>query len=225
MLCVLRRQPRQRSVDFLVVLIEFHAEYLIPGLPLVELIVRRVVACHKKLLPLFAPNRGVFVLLEGLFWGKANWCRGARGRPRAATRGRLYGGTVRPIRHCEEGRRPDVAIRIPVQNKRIPAAPPGPRNDGSGGHMGPPLQKSREYNVEPTAGASPRPTALRHIGAARQGCRALHDCVFSPRLPSPGGTSNRGAEMGVQWKSSTSDFHWERTSSGRSESCPFGRDE
>ena len=204
MLCVLRRQPRQRSVDFLVVLIEFHAEYLIPGLPLVELIVRRVVACHKKLLPLFAPNRGVFVLLEGLFWGKANWCRGARGRPRAATRGRLYGGTVRPIRHCEEGRRPDVAIRIPVQNKRIPAAPPGPRNDGSGGHMGPPLQKSREYNVEPTAGASPRPTWLHHTGAARPVVApymiAFFLSVSRPRGVHPIGGGRNGSPMEIQHK-------------------------
>ena len=36
------------------------------------------------------------------------------------------------IRHCEEGHRPDVAIRSPVKRERIPTAPPGPRNDGMG---------------------------------------------------------------------------------------------
>ena len=36
------------------------------------------------------------------------------------------------IRHCEEGHRPDVAIRSPVKRERIPTAPPGPRNDGVG---------------------------------------------------------------------------------------------
>ena len=35
-------------------------------------------------------------------------------------------------------------------------------------------KKHRKYNVEPTAGASPRPTWLHHTGTARQGCRALH---------------------------------------------------
>ena len=62
-------------------------------------------------------------------------CGGAKGRahivrPTAARRVVL--------RHCEEGRRPDAAIRIP-RTRRILTAPSGPRNDGS-------------------AGASPRPT-------------------------------------------------------------------
>ena len=45
-------------------------------------------------------------------------------------------------------------------------------SDRSESHS-PPLQKHRKCNVEPTAGANPRPTLLRHIGAARQRCRAL----------------------------------------------------
>ena len=89
-----------------------------------------------------------------------------------------------------------------------------------------------------------RPPARCHCAARPEGClcypfrtrlpwsspvvRRVSDGTISSLcrlffVPRPqGGTSNRGAEMGAQWKSSTSDFHWERTSSGRSESCPFG---
>ena len=78
----------------------------------------------------------------------------------------------------------------PRPGKRIPTAPPGPRNDGegthcapAGGHMGPPLQKHRKCNVEPAAGASPRPTWLHHTGAARP--------VVAPYIHCIGGQNGR----------------------------------
>ena len=62
------------------------------------------------------------------------------GEPRAGRTHRCAPTAARRVvlRHCEEGRRPDAAIRIP-RTRRILTAPSGPRNDGS-------------------AGASPRPT-------------------------------------------------------------------
>ena len=64
-----------------------------------------------------------------------------------------------------------------VQTRREGQAPPlrgnGPHMSRNGRPHGATPTKSRERNVEPTAGASPRPTALRHTGAARQGCRTL----------------------------------------------------
>ena len=54
------------------------------------------------------------------------------------------------IRHCEEGRRPDVAIRIFMQGERIPTAPPGPRNDGVGAQGAPQAAKGRPHEEQRT---------------------------------------------------------------------------
>ena len=60
------------------------------------------------------------------------------------------------IRHCEEGRRPDVAIRTFMQGERIPTAPPGPRNDGVGAQGAPQAAKGRPMkNHRPVAGGAP----------------------------------------------------------------------
>ena len=114
---------------------------------------------------------------------------------RQADWGRDTGGHMGPpvrknrpvIRHCEEGRRPDVAIRAPVQERRIPTAPPGPRNDGlgtqcapAGGHAGPPLQNPLKCNVERRRGQAP----------ALQGCAARHP-------PHHGGATREGASKRV----------------------------
>ena len=57
-------------------------------------------------------------------------CGGKAGRAHAVRPYMAAGRVV--LRHCEEGRRPDAAIRIPPGKRRIPTAPPGPRNDGEG---------------------------------------------------------------------------------------------
>ena len=116
-------------------------------------------------------HRGVFILVRGLFWDKANWCRGALRAPTGGHTGPPLRKNRSVIRHCEEGRRPDVAIRAPVQERRIPTAPPGPRNDGlgtqcapAGGHAGPPLQNPLKCNVERRRGQAPalQSCATRH---------------------------------------------------------------
>ena len=82
--------------------------------------------------------------------------------------------------------------------------------------------KPESYRLYPLKRASTgRSPVVRRVsdGTISSLCR-----LFS--VPRPRGVHPIGGdEMGAQWKSSTSDFHWERTSSGRSESCPFGRDE
>ena len=55
--------------------------------------------------------------------------------------------------------------------------------------------------MEPTAGASPRPTALRHTGTARQGCRALQGRTHPTPVASRGsireGASKRVARTAL----------------------------
>ena len=68
------------------------------------------------------------------------------------------------IRHCEEGRRPDVAIRIFMQGERIPTAPPGPRNDGVGAQGAPQAAKGRLMkNHRPVAGGAPSSGPSGHL--------------------------------------------------------------
>ena len=68
------------------------------------------------------------------------------------------------IRHCEEGRRPDVAIRTFMQGERIPTAPPGPRNDGVGAQGAPQAAKGRLMkNHRPVAGGAPSSGPSGHL--------------------------------------------------------------
>ena len=63
----------------------------------------------------------------------------------------------------------------PVQERRIPTAPPGPRNDGegthcapAGDHTGPPLRDPLKCNVERRRGQAPA-VVLHCMGSARRG--------------------------------------------------------
>ena len=55
-----------------------------------------------------------------MFWDKTNWCRGALRAPAGGHTGPPLRKNRSVIRHCEEGRRPDVAIRAPVQENGFP---------------------------------------------------------------------------------------------------------
>ena len=85
--------------------------------------------------------------------GRAQWSR-----PTSIASAGRAGGHMGPplrkirsvIRHCEEGRRPDAAIRTFMQGERIPTAPPGPRNDGVGAQGAPQAAKGRPHEEQRT---------------------------------------------------------------------------
>ena len=89
------------------------------------------------------------------------------------------------IRHCEEGRRPDAAIRTFMQGERIPTAPPGPRNDGVGAQGAPQAAKGRPHEEQRTCcGRRPLirpfgpPPPKEKVQTARPGGRALQGCAI-----------------------------------------------
>ena len=106
------------------------------------------------------------------------------------------------IRHCEEGRRPDVAIRTFMQGERIPTAPPGPRNDGVGAQGAPQAAKGRLMkNHRPVAGGAPSSGPSGHrpprekVQTARPGGRALQGCA-TRRPPHHGGATGEARLSG-----------------------------
>src|SRR5699024_3320849 len=109
----------------------------------------------------FAPSPGRLCFGEGIVLGQDKLTVGAPfGRPQATIQGRPYGETVHntSLRGGPQARRGNP---YPVQGRRIPTAPPGPRNDEegaqctpAGGHAGPPLQNPLS-NVERRRGQAP----------------------------------------------------------------------
>ena len=93
----------------------------------------------------------------------------------------------------------------PIKKKRIPTAPPGPRNDGRAHRVRPraatwgrPYRKHGGYSAGPAAGASPRPTGLRHPmpaaprGSTRGGASKRVSTDSSPILPHSGNGREKG---------------------------------